>query len=338
MASPRELLQYVDFPVNAPPLLRHSGDIFFPTRPLAERHEQGSEENTAGDSVYASPNFERESPIGEDKRQELVRLMAKLPSEEGRALWQSSANLKYITDNEASHRALDRVYSGPHRELEADEDSYLFADGMLSNLHNAMGSRNRKRIVKQVLREYTNELRETGKNTVNVLSIAAGSSRAVLEAAADMQNGGDATFHIRLTDIKHTALDDGLVVANSLGIKDSVEKVRAGFLHSQLLFSKGFRPDFVEAVGIVDYLQDDEVASMLRMQLEQLPEGGEILFSNVAENDEQQFLHTVIGWRPMIYRTPEQLQALTEQAGFARSNITHIPEPLGQCNLLLASK
>lgn len=336
MATPSELLRRIDFPASITSF-RPEGDIFLPAaRTVAETVNPPIAIDT--ESVYASEVFERESPMGEDQRRELVQMIMALPQEDGQALWRSSVNLQYISDNAATHWALDRVYSGPVRDVEPDEEHFLFADGMLSNLHNAMGSRNRKRIVGQVLRQYTGDLKARGIHDINVLSIAAGSSRAILETAADLQHNGDATFHIRLTDIKHAALNDGLAVASSLGIRGNVEKVRAGYNHAPFLFRKGFRPDLTEAVGIVDYLSDDETKLMLQIQYDQLPEGGAVLFSNVAKNDEQRLLHDVIGWDDMIYREPEQLQSLAEQAGFPRGNITHIPEPLGQCNLLLASK
>ncbi len=285
----------------------------------------------------SSPKFEVESPIGEKARQELVAGVMSLPENKGRQLWELSKDLKYISDNEASHRALDRVYSGPIApdNLPNRQLSRLF----LENLHNAMAARNRFRIVS---REFSNAIMSRmalgQSDNIHVLSIAAGSSRAILETTAAFPPDIRSRIKVRLMDASKNALYDGKLLAEKLGILDQVELKQAHFLASNRYLEERYRPDFVEVVGLNDYLNDETSTALMRMINTRMAAGGRILLSNVSPNDEQDFLHNIIGWREMEYREGEELVRLAQDAGFSSPNIQLLQEPLGFCHLISAEK
>ncbi len=291
------------------------------------------------ESVYSSPLFELESPIGDEKRITLVENLLHSP-EEGIKLWQSSENLKYITQNEATHMALDRVYSGPLRSEEKSREQFEIADLFLSNLHTSMAARNRFRIVQDVYRqEISDHFSLNGHSgEMNTLSIAAGSSRALMEKMAGTEDNDRLRMNLRLVDASDIAVADGVKLAEELGIQDTVTVRQTNFLRFNHYLEEGYSPRFTEIVGLFDYVPNKFVVKTLEKVREQMPDGGSVLYSSVTPNDEQDFLHSIIGWRPMVYRTAEEMTDLALQAGFITENTLLIEEPLKMCNLVLARK
>ncbi len=276
-----------------------------------------------------------DSPLGE-KRAELVDFLVSLPDDHGHSIWKTSENLTYISDNEASSRALDRVYLGT--QPESDFNGYLWSTLMLDNLHNALAVRNRFAIVQNVFEREISEHTANNTDTMNVVSIAAGSSRALMETAAELPEDIRSNMNIRMTDLSKDALGDGLNLAQDLGITDITNFRRSHYRAYERYLEDGYQPNFVEIVGLLDYLTDEQITGLLSKVHEKLTDGGSVIYSNVSENDEQPFLHNVIGWRPMIYREADRLASLAQSAGFDTENIELIREPLGYCNLIVAKK
>lgn len=291
------------------------------------------------ENVYTSSTFELESPIGNEKRLALIKRVLNSP-EEGRLLWQSSENLKYISQNEASHSALDRVYGGPLMHEEESAEQYELADLFLSNLHTAMAARNRFRIVQDVYhQEIADHFSLNGHSgEMSTLSIAAGSSRALMEKMAGTDTKDRERMKLRLVDASDVAVSDGVKLAQELGIENTVDVRQANFLRFNHYLEEGYAPRFTEIVGLFDYVPNSLVVKTLERVREQMPDGGSILYSSVSPNDEQEFLHNIIGWRPMEYRTSEEMTTLASQAGFDAKNVLLIEEPLKMCNLVLVRK
>lgn len=190
-----------------------------------------------------SPRLERVSPIGDRARRELIELLVALPNQEGQQLWRWSGNLAYITANEATHRALDRVYHGPLVESSALKTEWAHLH--LTNLHNAMAARNRLRIVAHEYRMALQQIAHRNPDQpITVLSIAAGSSRALLETTAHLDPSLRCRLRIRLVDISKCALQDGAALAASFGIDAQVELRRAHFLQVERYLT-GISPDLV---------------------------------------------------------------------------------------------
>jgi hypothetical protein len=283
---------------------------------------------------YGSPEFEYSSPIGENARRILVDGMISLGAE-GHDLFMASKNLNYISTNEATHKALDRMYEGP--ALEGPEDlawSRLF----IENTHNSMAVRNRLRIVEKKFVEHMGKAMSKREGPFQVLSVAAGSSRAIMESLRNLNGAANDRIMLQMVDNSEEALADGKVLVGKLGIEEAVKFTNATFLPTTGYMNSGYHPEFVEVVGLFDYLQDALIVRFLRGIRSHLVDGGAVLYSNIAPNDEKEFTHKVVGWRPMEYRTSQELAQLATSAGFELDKVKIIPEPLGVYNLAIAIK
>lgn len=286
------------------------------------------------DIPYGRVDFELESSIGERKRGALVEHLVSL-GKHGSDLFRASSDLRQISDDEASHKALETIYTGP---IYPDTDLLHFWSQIhIGNIHNAMAARNRLRIVKN---EFTGFMGGLLKDVdkVDVLSIAAGSSRGIMEVLRELNGRGHDHIRLRMVDINRDALADGKNLVKELDIQESVDFIRAHFLSFRRYLETGYRPHFVEIVGLFDYLPDNNVVTLLSAIRSQLAEGGMILFSNIDNNDEEHFTHQVVGWRSMQYRPKDQLVSLAENAGFGTGKIRAIEEPLGIYNLIAARR
>lgn len=287
---------------------------------------------------HGPPDFELESPIGEDYRAGLVETVLTLPETEARELFRLSSNLTYISENAATHKALERMYLGPGNiAAEETAGARLWAEVNIGNIHNSMAVRNRLRMVESEFSSFLQErLGSDGDKQINVLSVAAGSSRAIMEVLSRVNGRGGERVRLRMVDLSRNALEDGRRLVEELAIDESVDFIRAHFLMFDRYLEEGYRPDFVEIVGLLDYLQQEDILKLLTTLRTHMAEGGRVLYSNITPNDEQEFTHKVVGWPAMRYRTANELMELATEAGF--SNATLVREPLNIYNLLVAVK
>lgn len=288
-----------------------------------------------GKAPYDSNEFELASPIGERARIGLERYMLGLSGDTGHGLFRQSSNLRQISDDAATHKALETMYVGPTPE---DPEKFLWARLFMENVHNAMAVRNRKRIVKTQFNGFMRRNLEEGVDKVNILSVAAGSSRAIMEVLADINGEGHDRSRLRMVDISRDALEDGRKLVGRLRIGEQVDFIRAHFLSFRRYLGDGYKPNFVEIVGLLDYLSADEATKLVCTLRENMTPGGIMLFSNIVPNDEQDFTHKIVGWLPMIYRSAEDLQQIAAASGFDERKTSVIREPLGIYNIVVATK
>lgn len=294
---------------------------------------------------YLLPDFELTSPISEYRRELLIHTMLNLSY--GPELFRQSNNLAFIAVNAASHKALERMYKGPIWSIEADEDNYLWARLFIENIHNSMAVRNRLKIVNNILSGYIKGRLYGTNDEVNILGIAAGSSRAVIKTLAESDRKYLPRIKYLLTDASRDAIKAGEDLANQFKVRERVATQRSLFQTYPRYLLPEYRADFVEIVGLTDYLSPSQIIDLLSTVRSYLTPNGVVLFSNIAANDEgptqndnyapqsDGFVHKIVGWQPMYYRSANDLVDLARRSGF-RSRV-HIPEPLGVYNLILAS-
>lgn len=285
-----------------------------------------------GRSPYGSSEFELESPIGEERRKRLVELMSSLPEDLGYQQFRLSSNLRQISDDAATHKALETMYTGPSKE--ETEEGFLWARLHIENIHNSMAVRNRLRIVEREFESHVIDLLQEGKDQIQVLSIAAGSSRGIMETVASLNSRGSGRLRLQLVDINREALEDSRKLATHLGIDGSVQLTRAYYASFRRYLMEDYQPDFVEVVGLLDYLPSQEVVRLLKALQGHLSDGGVIFYSNIAPNDEREFTHQIVGWPQMHYRNSRQLLDFATEAGLQKLQL--LKEPLGIYNLVIA--
>lgn len=285
-----------------------------------------------GKPPYDLSEFELKSPIGEERRKRLVELMLSLPDDLGYRQFRLSSNLSQISDDAATHKALETMYIGPSSE--ETEDGFLWARLHMENIHNSMAVRNRLRIVKREFEAHMATLIEQGKEPIRVLSIAAGSSRGIMETVANLNGRVPDRLRLQLVDLNKEALEDGRKLATQLGIEESVQLTRGTYASFRRYLPEGYQPDFVEIVGLLDYLPSQDVVQLLRALQGHLSDFGMIFYSNIVLNDEKEFTHKVVGWPQMHYRNGQQLLNFAAEAGLPKSQL--LKEPLGVYNLVKA--
>lgn len=285
---------------------------------------------------YAGDFLEYSSPIGEEKRLALVDHMVRL-GDYGKFLFTSSMNLAYINEHGSTHRALDRMYRGPIEEIEPDREHYLWSRLFIENIHNAQALRNRRKKVEKMFREHHSKSSGGANGLVEVLSVGAGSNYGMMRVLAGL--GGEGLMRTRLTlvDISGEAMADAECLSSEFGVRSAVNLIQENALQVPRYTKKLDPLDTVEIVGLLDYFRKDEtIINMLRRLRERMRLGGIMIYSNIAENDEMDFTHKIVGWPEMIYRSADQVQNLAVKAGFAPNQIVLEPEPLGVYNLVVA--
>lgn len=291
-----------------------------------------------GTEPYRSPVSETQSPLGELNRRNLVNWMLSLGAFEGHEFFKSlSANLRQISVDAASHRALERMYKGPDRAIESDQEGYEWARIFMEGIHNSMAVRNRLRVVKSEFRNYITETLAKKDGGVDVLSVAAGSNRGMAEVVAELNGAANNRLKVRLVDYESTAGDDALALAQSLGIRDSVDFIQEPYVRTNRYLTD-YHPDFIEVVGLLDYVNDERMEKLITSLHDSLADGGTLLYSNITHNDEQKFTHGIVGWYPMVYRSANDLMNFADRAGFNPDKTKLITEPLGVYNLVAATK
>lgn len=190
---------------------------------------------------------------------------------------------------------------------------------------NVIAVRNRLRLVK---RELKKALRARLKHepSVRLLSIAAGSARAVLEAVHEEGLAHNRNITLVFLDKDPSALAYSKTLAKDLAVTCPIEWVEAT-AGTYLRSSKGKNYfDIVEMVGLLDYFPDDRAVPLFDEIYDVLTTGGTYITGNVIAHDEKPLLSRFAGWH-VIYREPEELLALLVRSKFTLHNIEVYVEP-----------
>ncbi len=176
---------------------------------------------------------------------------------------------------------------------------------------NAKAARERARIVANLVSRFIFSTAE--EHPVHIVSIASGSARAVLTGVKEAGR----RVGIKLIDSSEISLrySSECLVAE-LGIEADVTCVLGNVKDISQHLEAEEMIDFAEAVGILDYFDDESTIRLLAQIKEHLAEGGMLIASNIMDNPAREFLHTAVGWRAMRYRTVEEFVDLFLRAGF----------------------
>jgi len=229
--------------------------------------------------------------------------------------------LKWFGACEASWRALETLYTYgaapvPGRPANLPQEDEAEAFRFFSGDLNAKAARERGRIVANLVSRFIQST--SPDHLVRIVSVASGSARAVLTGV----KATDRRVHIKLIDGSKISLRysaDCLV--SELGIESDVTCVLGNVRDIGQYLEAKEKIDIAEAVGILDYFDDECTIRLLAEVKEHLAEGGMLLASNVMDNPAREFLHTAVGWRAMHYRTVEEFVDLFVRAGFGHHQL-----------------
>ncbi|MFB6274099.1 MAG: class I SAM-dependent methyltransferase family protein [Salinibacter sp.] len=225
-----------------------------------------------------------------------------------------------IREGAGTWKALDVIYNyafEQSKSLRSRLDAYWIS------IDNVLAVRNRLRLVKHELRQSIEAYPD--RDEVRILELAAGSAQAVVEVIAELRAEG---FPVRvsatLVDIDPDALAHGEEMAARLGVADCVTGVCANAFRVNKL-AQQFRPDIIEMVGFIEYINDDQLRRLLTHIKLSLPPDGTLITAVIMPNAEQPFVHTAFDWPAMAYRTPAQLDESLRQAGWGHCRLTFEP-------------
>lgn len=238
----------------------------------------------------------------------------------------TSINSRRVRDGAATFKALEPTYQ--FKSGEGDNALIRHIDTYWLHIRNAQAVRNRLKIVKRELRQAILE-RFTAGQPVRILSIAAGSARAVIEVMGELKNRGIPTEAV-LVDQSRSALAYAAELAIENGVSESVRAVRSMVIDRQgqiVDFEgkvEGFTPDIIEMAGLIDYLTDEQILALFAKIKSLLKPNGLLLTCHIHMNHEAFFLWFVVNWK-MRYRSRAKLASLLSRANFR--NMALFTEP-----------
>ncbi len=226
------------------------------------------------------------------------------------------------------------VYAGTHRAMEIIYEvnprppASRFQNFFLSiwlGMNNSKAVRNRLRLVKREIKKKIIQLVADNKE-IKIINVASGSARAVFESIDEISLNNDLKLSAIFIDKNHEAISYSQQLA-------AVHKYRASFQWVKDTADNFFRMNghktkfnIAEVVGLLEYLNDEDILNMFSMIYKSLDSGGIIITSNIVNNSERRFLSDAIGWK-MRYRLVDEFSSLLMGAGFSLDKMKIYYEP-----------
>jgi len=203
-------------------------------------------------------------------------------------------------------------------------DKRILKDAVLT-----LSARNRRRMAVRSLRDLIHKHRVSGD--VHVVGIGTGPGFNLLEAMVDVET--DRVFAYCI-DEDNDAFSFGEKMAEEMGLRGRVKYIPGNAINLESLLE--IVPHIVKMVGILEYLNDEQVMELLRVSHRILPPGGNILVNSmVASHGVDRYLRRVFNWH-LRYRSPRRILRLFADAGFGEFQLRR--DPLGVYAILVGSK
>jgi 2-polyprenyl-3-methyl-5-hydroxy-6-metoxy-1,4-benzoquinol methylase len=235
---------------------------------------------------------------------------------------QNSPLLQHFCENVTNAAALDDVYNSSYAFRWANGEKIIPLSEKIDplgqfflNCPNGQAVRNRCRGVMYEFQEAAKEILKK-RREVRVLSIACGSSQAIVNQSSIMVNRGmnKDNFIFTFTDMEQEPLDLARIRAEQGGLSDQVEYIKTHFKNLPEIL-RGRKFDIIEACGIDDYLPRKNLLELFRFVNLILEKGGVFITSNMKETRGALLLTWTYNW-PIIYREPEDLHEVLVEANF----------------------
>ncbi len=267
----------------------------------------------------------------------LIPILNLLPIKSRSLVKKSHKSVSDIVDNATTHKALEILYSNGNKHLVKKFYEKL-SHTIWFNTNNSKGVRNRLKIVKNEIDTILKELIvNDSKDEINVVSIAAGSARAVLEALEN--NPTSKKVNITFVDKNQSALDYSVELLQTMkGINsDNYKYEWINDTVNGFLDKNSRKYSIVEMVGLMDYFDDEKAKRIFEKIHSSLEKSGQFITANINHNSEKKFVTKAIGW-PMIYRSAEHIARLVHESGFSHLDMKVYYEPLKIHSIIVASK
>lgn len=160
----------------------------------------------------------------------------------------------------------------------------------------------------------------SGDRRVRWLSLASGTGHQTLEAAELLPHRPE----LWLTDLDLDALEFARTLAARSPAGASVRTEQLDALDSSLLATKirGLRPDVIDAMGLVEYLTDDQLVELVTTVRAAAPAECQLIFTNMLPTHPGLQVHRRgLGWPGVIVRAPDEVCGALSRAGAAPDEI-----------------
>lgn len=171
------------------------------------------------------------------------------------------------------------------------------------------------------------QAQQSEANELNVVSLGSGAAVAETDVALKIQKELGKTLHMQFFDIDSEVLAFGKEYARRVGLDMStITQKHANYLRALALPAES--QDFVDVLGLWEYLEHDECVNLLKKSYRLLAPGGTFIASNMLEGRKQfLFNQRGIGWWTLHDRSSDELIEIAHQAGIDTRNVTlTIPE------------
>ncbi len=266
----------------------------------------------------------------------LVPILNNLPASFRKLIRKSHESANEVIVNATNHKALEVLYSHgkPHRSRSPMQRFFHY---VWFHSNNSRGVRNRLRIVKRELKDLFSE-KASALLPLEVMSIASGSARAVIESLKDSGAAGVVPISGIFLDKNPDAISYSKALAEEfLEGSHSLEWVNDTVGNFFKTHEPKDRFDAVEMVGLLDYFDNEKTVDTFKKIRHSLKPGGKLITANISPNSERKFVTQAIGW-PMIYRSAEDLAKLLLEAGFSHDKMKVMYEPLKVHTVIVAEK
>ncbi|MBU4102239.1 1-acyl-sn-glycerol-3-phosphate acyltransferase [Patescibacteria group bacterium] len=201
----------------------------------------------------------------------------------------------------------------------------------IEKMENRQAVANRFKIVINLLIKSFDDFKNEPE--IRIVSIAAGSAQAIIEAVKRRKN---INIKIILIDLDNTAIEEARINAKAAGLENKFLFINNSTKILEEVCDK-FKPQIIEMVGFLDYRPKEKAIRLISRIKDILPENGIFITCNIRKNREKIFLDWVLLW-PMVYRSREELFKLILEAGFKKEKVEIISEPFCIHNLAFCKK
>ncbi len=223
-------------------------------------------------------------------------------------------------ENPGSWKILDRLYGNEPEGIEtvAFVPEHL-TDKMFYNSKAARATRARFVEYVEQMKKLGKEYAESNNGKVDILSLASGPGRDVIEAVEFLKEEGIDVYATCIDKCKD-AMELGSNIAKNKGLKNiTFKRGKIGKMHH---YENGNSYDIVITQGIMDYLDDERSINLLRNSKEVSREEGTLITSNMDMHMWMRFWMEFFGRWKLNYRGKQYLEDLMIKAGYDKDNMS----------------
>lgn len=265
-----------------------------------------------------------------------IPILNNIPSSSQRIIKGSHASAKKIIETATTHEAIETLYKFGEPE---HSKTFLqkFFHYIWFSTDNPKAVRNRLRLVTRELKKAIEDLLSQERK-IKILSIAAGSARAVLDAISidDLKSKRPSITFLDKNP-EANKYSQRIVSERNYPYDYQFHWIVDTANNFPLHFKGDDQVNIIEIVGLLDYFENDAVEKLFRSIFNGIEDGGIFITSNIVDNRERKFVTKVAGWK-MIYKKPEDFLEIAKKVGFKPENITILYEPFKIHFVMIAKK